>query len=396
MARAFVLRYRGEQEVTFLHPSLEPILGSTKGVLIFQEQILRVATEIAGLSWEQADHLRRGMSKFRPNEMEELAAQFLAGCQRSPPVGPGLSESQAQALWDLIVPFSGYGFNQGHATAYAEVSFRSAYVKAHYPAAFLCARLANWGGFHHPAMYMAEAVRLGIDVRGPHVNHSERAFDLRWENEQPVLWMGLSWVRGLRQASIASIVAERRARPFRGLRDLMSRVDLQVNEVVNLVRCGALDGLGSGRSALLADLSDVQRAGSALQMTLGIEERRVVSESLVQQVAWEQDVLGYPVSVITCPLLLVQDRLRGCVALADLDRTLGRMASVGGVRLPGWTGGRGFHLWDGERWVVAKQGKEEKAPRPWVPLQLRGRWTADEWGTCSFHVNTVRELRIGG
>jgi hypothetical protein len=335
------------------------------------------------------------MSKFRPHEMEELAAQFLAGCQRPSPEGPGLSESEAQALWDLIVPFSGYGFNRGHATAYAEVSYRSAYVKAHYPAAFLCARLANWGGFHHPAMYVAEAVRLGIDVRGPHVNHSERAFGLDWEDGQPVLWMGLSWIRGLRRSSIAGIVAERQAHPFRGLRDLMNRVDLQEKEAMNLVRCGALDGLGFGRSALLADLSDVQRAGSALQMPLGIEEPGVGSESLNERVAWEQEVLGYPISLITCPTLLVQDRLRDCVALADLDRASGRMVSVAGVRLPGWTGGRGFHLWDGERWVVAKQGKEEKAPAPWVPLLLRGRWVADEWGTHSLHVRTVREVQSG-
>ena len=78
------------------------------------------------------------------------------------------------------MPFSGYGFNQGHAMAYANVCYRSAYLKAHWPAAFLCARLQNWGGFHHPAMYMAEAMRLGIEVRAPHVNHSERAFSLDW------------------------------------------------------------------------------------------------------------------------------------------------------------------------------------------------------------------------
>ncbi len=150
MAAAFVRRYRGEEPVRFLHPSLEPILGDTQGVLLFQEQILRLATEIAGLSWEEAEHLRRGMSKFRADEMEHIRARFVAGCQRAG--GPGLSDQQARTLWEQVEPFAGYGFNQGHATAYAAVSYRSAYVKAHWPAEFLCARLADWGGFHHPSV----------------------------------------------------------------------------------------------------------------------------------------------------------------------------------------------------------------------------------------------------
>jgi DNA polymerase III alpha subunit len=172
MAQHFIRRYRGVEPVAYLHPALEPILRRTKGVLIFQEQILRIAREIAGLSWAEADHLRKGMSKFQSDEMAAMRARFVAGCQRPAPDGPGLSEAQARTLWEQVEPFAGYGFNQGHATAYADVSYRSAYVRAHWPAAFLCARLANWGGFHHPAIYIAEAQRLGIAVRPPHVNFS--------------------------------------------------------------------------------------------------------------------------------------------------------------------------------------------------------------------------------
>ena len=117
MAQTFVRRYRGEEPVTDLHPALEPILRHTKGVLIFQEQVLRIAREVAGLSWEQADGLRRGMSKFRPQEMAELRSQFVQGCQRGGPDGPGLAPQQAGALWEQVMAFSGYGFNQGHATA---------------------------------------------------------------------------------------------------------------------------------------------------------------------------------------------------------------------------------------------------------------------------------------
>jgi DNA polymerase III subunit alpha len=246
MADLFVRRYRGEAPVAFLHLSLEPILRSTQGVLIFQEQILRVATEIAGLSWPEAEHLRRGMSKFRPDEMERMREKFVAGCQRVG--GPGLAPGEAKTLWDQVAAFAGYGFNQGHATAYAMVSYRSAYLKDHYPAEFLCARLADWGGFHHQAVYIAEARRLGIPVRPPHVNRSGRRFTLVYARDnageqKPILYMGLEQVRSLRRATIKAIVSARKERSFGGLRDLTQRVHLQPKEVLHLIRCGALDGL---------------------------------------------------------------------------------------------------------------------------------------------------------
>ena len=155
-----------------------------------------------------------------------------------------MSGSQAQTLWTQVMAFSGYGFNQGHATAYADVSYRSAYLKTHWPAEFLCARLADWGGFHHPAVYVAEARRLGLAVRPPHINHSGRQFTLRREDERPVLWMGLGQVRDLRRATVRAIVTARRERPFTGVGDLLRRVPLMKKEWTHLIQCGALDGLG--------------------------------------------------------------------------------------------------------------------------------------------------------
>ena len=162
MADAFVRRYRGQEPVRYLHPALEPILRDTKGVLIFQEQVLRVAREVAGLDWAQADQLRRGMGHFGADEMAALqrAVRRTAVAARRP-MGRLLA-AQAATLWEQVMSFAGYGFNQGHATAYADVSYRSAYLKAHWPAEFLCARLADYGGFHHPAIYMAEAIRWAL------------------------------------------------------------------------------------------------------------------------------------------------------------------------------------------------------------------------------------------
>jgi DNA-directed DNA polymerase III PolC len=394
MARTFVRRYRGEEPVAFLHPALAPILEGTQGVLLFQEQVLRIACEIAGLDWEQADQLRRGMSHFGHEEMAEMQAHFVQGCQRSPPDGPGFRAQQAETLWEQVLAFAGYGFNQGHATSYAVVSYRSAYLKAHWPAAFLCARLAERGGFHHPAIYIAEAARLGLTVRPPHVNHSDRQFTLGWEGDQGVLWMGLGQIRDLRRASVRSIVAERSRQPFSGLRDLLERVPLVQKETVHLIQCGALDGLGESRAALLAEAGQVEQAGSTRQMVFAFAKPQIVPESPARRLSWEQRLLGQPVSVH--PLDLVADQLQGYTALRQLPAAESprQWVTTAGVRLPGWTGGQGFFLGDGETFVIVRGEPDQQAPPPWQPLLVAGRWLGDEWGTFWLQAEGIEPIEL--
>ena len=156
MADTFVRRYRGQEAVSYLHPSLKPILGATKGVLIFQEQVLRLATEIAGLDWAQADQIRRGMSHFGPQEMEAVAGQFMAGCQRPPPDGPGLTPAQARTLWEQIMPFAAT-LQKATRHRHADVSHRRHLIFYYRPNNSV--RGFGWGGSHHPVIYAAEAVR---------------------------------------------------------------------------------------------------------------------------------------------------------------------------------------------------------------------------------------------
>ncbi len=383
MAAAFVRRYRGEEPVRYLHPALEPILGRTKGVLIYQEQILRVATEIAGLSWEDANHLRRGMSKFKPREMLAMQQAFIDGCQRPPPDGPGFNQRQAEILWEQVQAFAGYGFNQGHATAYADVSYRSAYVKTYWPAAFMTARLGEQGGFHHPAIYMAEARRLGIPVRPPHINHSNRRFTLAFEGDQPVLWMGLDAVRDLRRASIRAITAHR---PYASLRDLLVQVTLQRREIENLIRCGALDGLGESRSAMLAQLPRGKTA--AMQLAFDFYSPAADPETAAQRLAWETRILGLPMG--QHPLSLVQDALpAGIVPLKNIRQQRGRRLRTAGVRLPGWTGDGGYFLSDDSDYVMAVPA-DEAMPLPplWQPIIVTGRWLTDDWGRAWLDVES--------
>ncbi len=400
MAVHFVRRYRGEEPVHYLHPALEPILRGTRGVLLFQEQILRLAREVAGLSWEEADHLRRGMSKFRSDEMDAMRDRFVAGCQRPAPDGPGLDRGQAQTLWEQVKAFAGYGFNQGHATAYAEVSYRSAYLKAHWPAAFLCARLADWGGFYHQAVYIAEARRLGIEVHPPHINHGAAHFHLEIEGQdaarRPVLWMGLGQVRDLRNSTIAALLAAREERPFVDLADLLQRVALQNKEAVHLIRCGALDGLGNSRAGLLAELARYERGGLA-QMGFAFLADETPAETAAERLAWEEQLLGQPVSVhplsaraqpytgVTVSTLLAQ------VAAGDV-KGKGQVFKTAGVRLPGWTGGAGFFLDDGVSYLVAAGPRGQRPPPAWQAVEVMGRWQVDEWGSGVLQFDLLRVI----
>ncbi|MBK7897437.1 MAG: DNA polymerase III subunit alpha [Anaerolineaceae bacterium] len=407
MAQAFVRRYRGEEQVRFLHPALAPILGSTQGVMLFQEQVLRVATEIAHLSWAEADHLRRGMSKFQAEEMATMQKRFVGGCQAQ----SGFTPEQAETLWEQVMAFAGYGFNQGHATAYADVSYRSAYLKAHYPAQFLCARLRDYGGFHHPAIYIAEAQRLGIGVRPPHVNFSGRKFTLTTKEigdwgleifqspvsnlQSPILWMGLGQVRDLRRSAVRAIVAERGIRPFQSLRDLLSRVELQKKEITHLIQCGGLDGLGQSRTALLAEAADIARAGSAHQMgfnfSLGLQPP--VFDDLAERLGWETAVLGWPVSAN--PLAVVQNQTGSDLPLRDLPGQRNQKVSIAGVRLPGWTGGRGFYFGDGDSFEIAQLPKSDKSQakvKSWLPYRLTGHWREDAWGGGWFEAIAVHPI----
>ncbi len=384
MAAAFVRRYRGEEPVRYLHPTLEPILGRTKGVLIYQEQILRVATEIAGLSWEDANHLRRGMSKFRPEEMLALQAKFVQGCMRPPPEGPGFSQRQAETLWEQVRAFAGYGFNQGHATAYADVSYRSAYMKAHWPAAFMAARLAERGGFHHPAVYMAEARRLGIPVRQPHINHSDARFTLAFEEGRPVLWMGLAAVRDLRRSAIEAIIAHR---PYASPRDLLLRVDLQRREAEHLIRCGALDGLGESRNAMLAQLP--RGKTHAMQLAFEFFIPNVEPETPAQRLAWETHILGMPMSLH--PLEPIRPSLPpDLVRLGEFRHRAGQRLRAAAVRLPGWTGDDGYFLADETDYLLAIPGDEDASPpAPWEPVIITGRWLTDDWGRAWLGIEEV-------
>jgi DNA polymerase III alpha subunit len=202
--------------------------------------------------------------------------------------------------------------------------------------------------------------------------------------------MGLGQVRDLRRASIRSIVAERRDRPFESVSDLLHRVPLARKEWTHLIQSGALDGLGDSRTALLAEANAVHTAGDGGQLSFLFVAQAVNAEDPAQRLAWESRLLGMPVSVH--PLDTVEAAQLPTTTLADLAQHTASSTTVAGVRLPGWTGGKGWFFGDAHNYVVAIPPKGMANPRPWRPVLLRGRWVGDQWGDRWLQVEEWRPL----
>lgn len=236
---AFVRRHLGQEPVEHLHPALAPILEETHGVFLYQEQVLRVVNEIAGFSLAESDLLRRAMSHFDPGKrMQTLKEKFIqaAGKRKQIPA------EVAEQIWDMMAKFSGYGFPKAHSASYAKTAWRSAWCKTHYPAEFMAAVLANWGGYYDQNTYLTEARRLGLKLRPPHINYSLSQFSATYIDDQAHLFMGLDQVRDLTHESQQRII---KLRPFGSLADFLSRAHPRKGEARNLIMVGALDGLGS-------------------------------------------------------------------------------------------------------------------------------------------------------
>ncbi len=249
MLEDFIRRKHGDVPVEYPHPKLEPVLKETFGIIVYQEQVMQMASVLAGFSMTEADHLRRAMSKKISSVMERMRRSFVEGCGRE----SGIPPEEADRLFDLIDYFSGYGFNRSHSAAYALISYQTAYLKANYPVEFMCALLTSEKDNTDKVVeYVKECRQMGIEVLPPDVNASEVEFSVVDERR---LRFGLLAVKNVGQSAIESIVATRRRDgPFHSLYEFCERVDLRlVNRKVleSLIKCGAFDGLGFRRAQLM-------------------------------------------------------------------------------------------------------------------------------------------------
>lgn len=321
---AFVKRHLGKEETEHLHPALRPLLADTYGVILYQEQVLRIAHELAGLSLADADMLRRAMSHFDPGkQMQTLKEKFVAGAWERNQV----PEDIADRIWELMAAFAGYGFPKAHAASYAQVSWRSAWCKTHYPAFFMAAVLANWGGYYSQRVYMNEARRLGLKLRPPQINHAAREFSVKVLEGEPVLFMGLDQVRDLTQRTQTAILHNQ---PFSSLADFLRRVDPRPVEAENLVKVGALDDFGT-IPVLLHQLEHGGWKGGQLSL-FSMGESSAEDWSLAQKVQAQEEILG--MGVIAHPLEQVEKQIAEAGALSTVDAAsrLEQHVRVAGMR----------------------------------------------------------------
>ncbi|HVP37974.1 MAG TPA: DNA polymerase III subunit alpha [Candidatus Saccharimonadales bacterium] len=249
MVQDFVDRKHGKKPIEYEHPLLEPILNETHGVILYQEQVMKIAVAMAGFTLAQADTLRKAMGKKKPEEMARQEAAFLAGAQRA-----GVPRRTAKTVFELMAHFAGYGFNKSHSAAYAVLMYRTAWLKAHYPVEFMTASLTSEAGDSARVLVLHEECRrMGVAVLPPDVNRSGVDF----EPEGAAIRYGLSAIKNVGRGAAEAVVEARRAGPFGSLWDLLRRLDLQrVNRRVLecLAAAGALDALGGHRAQLLAAL----------------------------------------------------------------------------------------------------------------------------------------------
>src|SRR5437870_148464 len=235
----FVKRLHKQEDVTFAHPKLEPILGSTLGVCIFQEQVMHISQTIGNMSLAEADLVRRASAKFSgQSDRQRLLGKFMKAAEMM-----GLTKAQRKEVWMMVEKFAGFGFCKAHAATYADISYRMAYLKTHHPAEFLAAMCSAGAGFYHVSAYVEEAKRWGIEVRLPSVNHSRMDYTAETgEDGKRTLRVGLMQVRGLRVETITAILQARgEGGKFPSLEDFLRRVPVERDEIESLIKCGAFD-----------------------------------------------------------------------------------------------------------------------------------------------------------
>ena len=250
----YCARKLGEEKPDYIHPSIEPVLRETFGVIIYQEQVMQIAQLLSGYSLGEADLLRRAMGKKIKSEMDAQRARFVDGA-----VERGLSQSKADEIFDLLAKFADYGFNKSHAAAYALIAYWTAWFKANHPAEFLAASMTlDKSNTDKLAEFRAEAQRLGIKVAPPSINGSHVDFDVRVGADGALsIAYALSAVKGVGDSQARALVAARGARPFASLGDMAQRIDPRgVNKkaLESLAAAGAFDEIEPERAIAFASI----------------------------------------------------------------------------------------------------------------------------------------------
>lgn len=291
MVDDFINRKHGRAKVVYPHPKLEPILRPTYGTIVYQEQVMQIAQVLAGYTLGAADILRRAMGKKKPEEMAKQREIFVSGA-----VERGVAADVATGIFDLMEKFAGYGFNKSHSASYALIAYQTAYLKAHYPAAFMSAVLSSdMDRTEKVILFLDECKVMNLKVTPPDINHSDYFFKVL---DDAHLMYGLGAIKGVGEAAIDNMIQARTQNgPFKDLFDFCQRVDLRkVNKRVleALIKAGCFDYTGKHRATLIASLTNALRQAEQSLHNATYGQHDLLSLSTVDQSPQYVDVNPWP------------------------------------------------------------------------------------------------------
>ncbi|MBH0230138.1 DNA polymerase III subunit alpha [Halobacillus sp. KCTC 3957] len=323
----YIDRKHGRESIHYPHPDIKPILQPTFGVLVYQEQIMQVAQTIAGYSLGQADILRRAVSKKQARVIEEQREGFIRGAKAH-----GYADEVAHEVFQWIVKFSNYGFNRSHAVAYSVISYRLAYLKAHYPSYFLAELInSHIGDKDKLAQYIREAKELGVVVKAPSINRS----GIFTRDDRGEIQMGLLAIKGVGYQAAQAIIEEREKSRFKHLNDFCLRVvskTVSRSVIESLILAGAFDELHSNRASVLASIDQALEQGELFKefqdqpnlfgddLDMGLSLVEVEPFPILKQLSMEKEVLGTYLSEHPLHMHRKQLRSAGVLPLQNLLR----------------------------------------------------------------------------
>ena len=338
MMREYIRRFHHPNDFKYLHPILKEQLSETYGVMVYQEDVIKVAHYFAGLDLAEADVLRRAMSgKFRSfREFQQIEEKYFSNCKAL-----GHSEEIVREVWRQIESFAGYSFSKAHSASYAVESFQSLYLKAHFPLEFMVAVINNFGGFYHTWVYFNEAQRQGATIELPCINRSMNNTRIIGKT----IFVGFVHVQNLEALTIDLILSERKCHgEYRSIQEFIDRVPIGKEQLVILIRLGAFRTLEENKCSLLWESQLYLKKVPAQAKSASIFptqhktfEMPVLEYSPIEDAYDEIELLGFPVSMSLFDLL--QTSFRGEIQSGDLIRHLGkkvrmvgRMATIKYVR----------------------------------------------------------------
>jgi len=330
MMREYILRHVNPERRKLAHPVLNDIMPETYGIMVYQEDVIKVAHHFAGLSLGEADVLRRGMSgKSRSkDEFQRVRDRFFANCQEM-----GRDAKVTGEVWHQIESFAGYSFAKGHSASFAVESYQSLYLKAYYPLEFMVGVINNFGGFYHTEFYIHELRMNGADVQAPHINESDYLTNIRGRT----VYLGFIHLKFLQEESTSKLLAERReSGPYLSLKDFVSRVAISMEQVLILIRIGSFRFTGKSVQECLWEVhfimhrrrTAIPAAGQLFRTVSSMQEMsypRLEAADKRQEIIDQLEILEFP---LDSPFHLLKDQSAVGIRALDIKHYLGKQVEV--------------------------------------------------------------------